>query len=161
MPLASTAALQWYGPAAAAMRVTTAAGASNLSLHGVARLGEAVTGAGVATLLKATRLRNRPLYVTGTGSAVLGPMKGRANMGMTVKVNQLSQDDVAGALGTLPIEGGFTLKDAIRLLLAAAQGNATGLESTSIAFKSIDGSKTRVAGTVVAGTRTITTRDAT
>ena len=57
-----------------------------------------------------------------------------------------------------PVEGTLSLKQAIRLLLAHAAGNATGLDSNP-AFKSLDGSKTRVAGTISGGTRTITTRD--
>lgn len=39
-------------------------------------------------------------------------------------------------------------------------GNATGLDGNP-AFKSMDGSKTRVAGTISGGTRTITAVDAT
>lgn len=59
------------------------------------------------------------------------------------------------------IEGTTDHAEAMRLILAAAQGNATGLESGSPAFSSMDGTKVRIAATYTAGTRTITSRDAT
>jgi hypothetical protein len=158
VPLASYAALSWYGPAAAAT-LASGAGSSAMSLRGYGGAAVAVTGVGVATTLDATRLRGSPIEVTGVGSAALGPMRARGRMALSVRVNELTQDDVAGAMGNLVIEGSYTLRDAMRLLLAIAQGDATGLEGTSMAFKSLDGSKTRVAGTQSGGTRSITSRD--
>lgn len=75
-------------------------------------------------------------------------------------VSELSQDDVTGAVLEAPIEGDLTLKQALRILLAHAAGDATGLDGNP-AFKSLDGSKTRVGGTIASGTRTITTLDGT
>jgi len=52
------------------------------------------------------------------------------------------------------------MADLIRLIAAVNQGDASGLLDNP-AFKSIDGTKTRVAGTISSGNRTITSRDAT
>ena len=57
------------------------------------------------------------------------------------------------------IESGLTAAEVLRLIAAAMQGDATGLDTGAIAFKSLDGTKTRVAGSIAAGVRTITARD--
>lgn len=67
--------------------------------------------------------------------------------------------DAAEAVWTRVLEAGFSAEQLVRLLAAVAAGNATGLESGAPAFKSLDGSKTRVGGTYDAGARVVTTRD--
>lgn len=86
---------------------------------------------------------------------------GRGRLAAVGKVNELSQDDVTGAVLESKVEDDLTLKQAIRLLLAAAQGNATGLEGAAPVFKSLDGTKDRITATYAAGTRTVTARDVT
>lgn len=161
MPLASLAALQWYGPACAAL-VAPAGLGELLSATPAQTVRAAVTavGTGDAPLLRPYRMRNAAVQAQGTGDApLLRPVK-RVRAGLRVTVSELSQDDVAGAVLESPIEGTLTLKQALRILLAQAAGDATGLDG-SPAFKSLDGSKTRVAGTISGGTRTITALDGT
>lgn len=62
-------------------------------------------------------------------------------------------------LGT--VEGTLTLRDVQRILLAVAAGNATGLEGSSMVFKSQDGTKDRVEATYTTGDRTVTSIDPT
>lgn len=69
-----------------------------------------------------------------------------------------SAGDIAQATIQATIEGGLSLAEVLRLLLAVAAGDATGLDGTP-AFKSVDGSKTRVEGTRLGGTRNITIKD--
>ena len=72
----------------------------------------------------------------------------------------LTQDGVTGAVLEARVEGDLTLKQAMRILLAHAAGNATGLEGTSPEFRvATDSGKTRIAGTYAGGTRTVTTLD--
>ncbi len=72
----------------------------------------------------------------------------------------LTQDGVTGAVLEAPVEGNLSLKEAIRILLAHAAGNATGLEGASPEFKgAVDTAKTRIAGSYSGGTRTVTTLD--
>lgn len=59
------------------------------------------------------------------------------------------------------IEGGLTGEQIMRLLLAVAAGNASGLEGAAPVFKDVANTKNRIAGTYSAGTRTVTTRDGT
>lgn len=57
------------------------------------------------------------------------------------------------------IEDGFSAEALVRLIAAQAIGNATGLDGTSVVFKSMDGTKNRVEGTVIGGARTVAVRD--
>ena len=151
-------ALQWYGPACAAM----------------------IVDAGATTEFAARRTISPDLNVTGTGTAQMRPYRGRRaaidagglgtlqmrparrlRAALEVAVNDLTQDDVTGAVLEAKIEGDVTLKQALRLLLAMAANDATGLEGATPVFKSLDGSKTRLAASYSSGNRTITTRDGT
>lgn len=162
MPLASLFSLQWYGDATAAMRVSDPAGALSAGAKSYMRANAALAGVGAMPLAKATRLYNSPVAMAGSAVMVGGTPRARVRAAVNIKVNDLSQDDVTGAVLESPIEGTMTLKEVLRLLLAVAAGNAQTLTGNPV-FKSLDGSKTRVAGTMSAGgaTRTITTRDAT
>lgn len=161
MPLASTAALQWYGPAAAAVVVDDAQGVVEdaLPMRRV-RAAANVPGVGDAPLLRPFRGRLAAASLLGDGVVLTALPTKPMRVGMTVSVNQLSQDDVTGAVLESPIEGGLTLRQVMRVLLAHAAGDATGLD-TNPAFKSQDGTKDRLAGTVSGGNRTITTLDGT
>ena len=84
----------------------------------------------------------------------------RQRFGMSVSIGgALTQDSVTGAVLESKIEGDVTVKQALRILLAHAAGNATGLEGASPVFKALDGVKTRIAGSYAAGNRTVTTVD--
>ena len=158
MPLAAFAALMWFGPATAALTVGGAASAT-ASLRGLAQPDAAGGGTAVVTRAAATRLVNRPMQATGVGVVTVALPKGRSRQACHIKVNTLSQDDVVGAVQQMRVEGGLTLVETLRLLLAVAQGNATQLDGNPV-FRSLDGSKTRIAATLAGGVRTITTRDA-
>lgn len=69
-------------------------------------------------------------------------------------------DNAAATIAAL-IEGGLTLQDVLRIVLAVTSGDATGLEGSSMAFKSVDGTKDRVLATYAAGARNVTALDPT
>jgi hypothetical protein len=153
--------LTYYGGAAGAM-VTAGAGAIEAEIKAQARAGSvSALGVGSMPFAKGTRLVNSPMVVSGSGTMPQALPKARARAASVIRVNALSQDDVTGAVLEAPVEGGLSLKSAIRLLLAHAAGDATGLESSSIAFKSQDGTKTRISGTVTGGNRSIDSIDVT
>jgi hypothetical protein len=58
------------------------------------------------------------------------------------------------------IESGLTAAKILRLIAAAVQGDATGLENGSPVFKGLDGTTDRITATYVSGTRTVTARNA-
>lgn len=161
MPAAAFFFLHAYGPAAGAC-VERGEGATIADIKGTAKAQSAnAVGVGSAPFAKATRLVNSPVVVGGVGSMPRALPKARARAVSVIKVNELSQDDVTGAVLEAKVEGGLSLKEALRLLLAVAAGNASGLEGASPSFSSLDGSKTRIAGTYSAGTRTVISRDPT
>lgn len=161
MPLASLFSLQWYGPATAALVVSDALGElGEATPHQTIRAALDVLGIGDAPILRPYRGRNAALDVGGEGLLYLAGARKSIRTALSVYVSELSQDDVTGAVLEAPIEGDLTLKQALRILLAHAAGDATGLDGNP-AFKSLDGSKTRVGGTIASGTRTITTLDGT
>jgi hypothetical protein len=159
MPLASLFSLQWYGPACAAA-VVQGSGSVAAQARGYLRAGATLAGLGTITYARPVRLISATASLLGQGVITQAQARGVLRAFARIKVNELSQDDVTGAVLEAKIEGNLTLKQALRLLLAVASGDATDLD-TNPAFKSADGSKTRVAGTRSGGTRTITTRDGT
>ena len=58
------------------------------------------------------------------------------------------------------IESGFTAGEVLKLIAAATQGNATGLENGSPVFKGLDGTTERITATYSNGTRNVTGRNA-
>lgn len=153
--------LTYYGPCAAAMVADPGLGEMlEAEPHQLVRAGVTVDGLGDAPLLRPYRMRDAAF--TGDALGVLHAATPHKLMraGLEVLVSGLSADDVTGAVLEAPVEGTLTVKQALRLLLAQAAGNATGLDGNPV-FKSLDGSKTRLAGTVSGGSRTVTTRDGT
>lgn len=69
-----------------------------------------------------------------------------------------SAASIAAAIATRVAEGSLTWEHILRVLLAHAAGNATGL-TTAPAFKSQDGLTDRIVGTISGGTRTVTSVD--
>lgn len=160
MPLASTACLQWYGACAAAMVVADSAGALEAGQPVMTkRTGAVIGGVGTAATLRPYRGRAFDLNGGGAGAMVSQPRK-NVRPALSVSIGgALTQDGVTGAVLESKVEGDLTLKQAIRILLSHAAGDATGLESANPIFKSLDGSKTRIAGTYTSGTRNVTTID--
>lgn len=157
MPLASWYALHFHGPGlGAAVGSCTPTASATLKGEGAMRAVNTT-----APTAYARPNDGRQLHATDTATpSAYARASGKGRLAAIGKVNELSQDDVTGAVLEAKVEDDLTLKGALRLLLAIAQGDATGLD-TNPAFKSLDGSKTRIAGTRSGGTRTITTRDAT
>lgn len=106
------------------------------------------------------------ITVTGTGLST-------ANVGQAVWSALAAANNDAGTMGeklndagsasnpwTEVIESGLTAAQILRLIAAATQGNATGLESGAVVFKGVDGTTDRITATYVDGDRTITDREA-
>jgi hypothetical protein len=82
-----------------------------------------------------------------------------------VRVNALTQDDVATAILDAPIESGMTLRQAIRLLAAVNFGKTTivdlGGGNATVTFRDVNDTKARVTASMTGSVRTTVTRDAT
>jgi hypothetical protein len=85
---------------------------------------------------------------------------GIGHMDGTTAEAGLTPTGIATAVWARIVDAGFSAEEILRLLAAHAAGDATGMEGASTEFMSLDGTKTRIAGGVAAGDRTITARDA-
>lgn len=105
------------------------------------------------------------IVVTGTGLTT-------SNVGQAVWSAIAAANNTAGSMGeklndagsaanpwTEVIESGFTAAEVLRILMAVAAGDATGMDGSAV-FKSIDGTKDRVTATISGDDRTVTDRDA-
>ena len=156
MPLAPLFSLHWYGPGLGAA-VDTTAPTAVATLKGDGKLAAVHTTA--PTAYARINLGRQLRAVHTIVPTAYARISGKGRMAAVGKVNELTQDDVTGAVLESVVEGDVTLKQAIRLLLAAAQGDATGLEGAASVFKSLDGTKDRITATYSSGTRTVTARD--
>lgn len=139
---------------------------SSASLKGTAALIAALAGAGTVSPTL-TGVGELEAEITSTGAALT-----TANVGAAVWSAVASVNNDAGTMGeklndagsasnpwTEVIESGYTAAEIMRLIAAAVQGDATGLESGSPTFKGLDGTTDRIAATYSSGTRTVTSRD--
>jgi hypothetical protein len=160
MPLASWFGLHWYGPGAIAAVRPSGATVELARLSGEARANGTAEGVGASPLAKPTRLRNRPGFANGVGAVQLALPKARARLVGVVRVNELTQDDVTGAVLEAPVEAGLTLRQALRLISAALAGKVSGAGTTTITIRDTNDTKDRIVATVDAnGNRTAVTRD--
>jgi hypothetical protein len=124
MPYATLITHHWY-PGAMSVRDTTAPTAS-LDARGIGRM--SVFNTSVASsprmFLVATRFLSLLNITAPTASLV---MKGVGRMSLLGKVNELSQDDVTGAVWEVEVEPGKSFRDAILELLAGGGGGGGGL----------------------------------
>lgn len=151
--------LTYYGPCAAAMVGAAGVGVVNARPVMSVRAGASIAGIGTATTLRPYRGRAFGIHASGAGSMQSQPRK-RIRPALSVSIGgSLTQDDVTGAVLESKVEGDLTLKQALRILLSHAAGDATGLEGPNPVFKSLDGTKTRIAGMYASGARTVTTLD--
>ena len=87
-------------------------------------------------------------------SALANAYTGAGTMGELLNSAGSAADPLLGT-----VEGSLTLRDVMRILLAVNAGDATGLESGTMVFKSQDGTKDRVEATYSSGARTVTAVD--
>lgn len=144
--------------------IVSASGAAGFTISGNGDIFAALAVAGSAGItLDATGTTAAIGHLTATGGIVLdGSMQSYAVGWLSGSTEEagLTPTGIATAVWAKIIEAGFSAEDIMRLLTAHAAGDADGLESTTPEFMSIDGATVRIAATLSAGTRTVTTRDA-
>jgi hypothetical protein len=147
----------------------TGTGDADGTLTGLGALLAALTGTGTAngSTLTGVGAMAADLVVTGTGLTT-------ANVGPAVWAAIASANNTAGSMGeklndagsasnpwTEVIESGYTAAQILKLIAAAVQGDASGLEDGTPTFKGLDGTTDRITATYSSGTRTVTGRDVT
>ena len=163
----SNADLKAFLQAVAAL--TGSGGVSSAVLTGLGALIAALTGSGTATgsTLTGSGALDADITVTGTGltTSNVGPAVwsaiASANNDPGTMGEKLNDAGSASNPWTEIIESGYTAAQILKLIAAAVQGDATGLEDGTPTFKGLDGTTDRITATYTNGTRTVTGRDAT
>lgn len=73
--------------------------------------------------------------------------------------NEYTLEEIGQSMCQQSVESDFSLRDTLRLILAAMCGDASGLNTSNPSFKDLSGQKVRIAGSIANGVRTITTLD--
>jgi hypothetical protein len=134
MPLASYASLHFNGPAVGAM-VTQGQATVIGTPAGYAKAQHVGGGAGSMPRAKATRLVGSLTIINGAATTTYLPMKARARAASIIKVNELSQDDVTGAVLEAVVEPGLTLRQALKLVAAATAGKISGGGTSTVTIR--------------------------
>ena len=125
---------------------------------GTARMAEEVQAVAVVPLAKPTRLLICPVVTLGVGVMAQALPKARARPALLVKVGELSQDDVTGAVLEAKVEGGYSVKDVLALLAAFAAGKTDitdlGGGNATVVFKNITDTGNKITATVAGSERT-------
>jgi len=158
MPLASWFAHHWYGEAAMASRDAIGTGSVDGSIAASARMAEVTQGVGSVPLAKPTRLVNSPVVTSGVGVMAQALPKARARPALVVKVGELSQDDVTGAVLEAKVEGGYSVKDVLAMLAAFAAGKTDitdlGGGNATVVFRNITDTGNKITASVAGSERT-------
>lgn len=141
----------------------------------------AITGSGTVSSASIQALTSIIASIAGSGTVSSATISGLLDMASSVMglggvtanntflatleanlrgYGDLTPEGIRDAVWAAILESGLSSSDLLRLIAAATQGNATGLEDGSPVFKSIDGTVDRITATYSSGTRTVISRDA-
>jgi hypothetical protein len=148
----------WYGPAVAAA-VLPAAAALDAGAKTRGRVEAALAGSGEVAYARGTRLIGSPAVLAGQGIVDRAAPKGRLRGGAVIGITGLTQSDVTGAVLEAEVEPGMTLKQALRVVLAA-QGGKLAIAGNTVTIRNPADTKDRIVATTDAdGQRTAVTLD--
>ena len=146
-------------------------GAATFSINASAAIGAIANLTGAASISFSA---SAPAYAVGhmTGEATSNTPLSPQSLADAVWSAVANTYNASGSMGELlnsagsaadpllgTVEGALTLRDVMRILLAVNAGDATGLESGTMVFKSQDGNTDRVEATYSSGARTVTAVD--
>ena len=137
----------------------TAIGHAAALLEGEGTIAGTTTATALGTLAAAITVTGGTLTTANVGASVWGALAASNNDAGTMG-EKLNDAGSASNPWTEVIESGYTAAQILRLIAAAVQGNATGLEDGTPTFKGLDGTTDRIEATYSSGTRTVTSRDA-
>jgi hypothetical protein len=145
--------------------ISGGSGSASIIISAVGSITATLGAPGMATIsISASATKAAIGWLIGNGTVSIDGTLisyARGHMQGTTEESGLTPTGVANAVWNKIIEAGYSANEVLRLLAAHAAGDADGLEGATTTFDSLDGSKTRITGSVAAGTRTITARDVT
>lgn len=156
MPLASWYALQFFGTGCSSATGTATNTSPLAGLVGEGRIGAVNTIAPTA-YARISDGRRLAAVNTATNTSPIAAIRGDGRIAAVGKVNELSQDDVTGAVLDIPIDGEYTVREVLRILAASAAGKTSNSGQT---FRDLSDTKDRITSTVTGDNRTAATYDA-
>lgn len=142
-----------------AATLVASGGISSAQVDALASMVATLTGSGNIAAT-AAGLADLGATLTGTGAIDAGNTA-LMDIAATIRgYGDLTPEGLRDAVWGAIIESGFSSAEILKLIAAATQGNATGLESGAPVFKGLDGTTDRITATYASGTRTVTGRDA-
>ena len=153
--------LTYYGPGASSGAGDAVASSPLAMLRGSGRLGGVNVSVSSSPFARMTRGLAGSAFSASVGTSPSAVLRGRGRMGAVGRVNDLSQDDVTGAVLEAQIEPGLTLRQALRLVAAATAGKVSGAAGSTVTIRNaVADSKPRIVATTDAdGNRTAITYD--
>jgi hypothetical protein len=157
MPLGSLFALQFFGPGCSSATGTATNTSPLAGLVGEGRIGAVNTIAPTA-YARISDGRRLAAVNTAVNSSPLAAIRGDGRIAAVGKVNELTQDDVTGAVLEAEVEAGLSLKKALRLLLSVAAGK-TDISGSTVTFRDVNDTTDRVVAGMTGSERTTMTLD--
>jgi len=157
MPLGSWYALHFFGPGCSSATGTATNTSPLAGLVGEGRIGAVNTIAPTA-YARISDGRRLAAVNTAVNTSPIAAIRGEGRIAAVGKVNELSQDDVTGAVLEATVESGITLKQALRALLAVAVGK-TDISGSIVTFRDPNDTTDRVVASMTGSERTTVTLD--
>ena len=164
---ACTAALTGSGTISAAglslivQLSATLAGAgliTQATMQAISSLSATLSGSGTITEAQLGAIIQLAATLNGSGT-LAATLRGIASLSGSIEIAQTTGISVSDILGG-QIESGFSLQDALRLILSSTAGKVSGAETTTITFRNVTDDKDRIIATVDSnGNRTAITYD--
>lgn len=141
---------------------STLAGAgliTQATLAAISSLSATIGGSGSITEAQLGAIVQLAAVLSGEGTVSAAALRGLASLSAAIEIAQTTGISVGDILGG-EIETGFTLQDALKLILSATAGKVSGAETTTITFRNLPDDKNRIVATVDAnGNRSSVTYD--
>lgn len=159
MPVASWFYLAWYGPDAFSAQDDSIGDAAEMSVgvsYDVRVVADAANSVAFAYVGNGTRIGSEDIGRALDAVA----LKTTSDVRTISDPSNLSPGELADGVGSIPIEGGLNLTQAIRLILASAANKVSGAETGTIRFRDHNDTKDRIVATVDSnGNRSAVTKD--
>lgn len=160
MALASWIFFHHYGPAAGASYFETEPSSVVAGLKGTGRMAGSVAASSSVPFARAIRLKHSPAAILASSSMVGGPMRGAARMAVQIDVGATpSAGDNAGELLASIVDNGLSVRESLRLILAAAAGDIVNTGGTGREVRGAGGVQARITATVDGSSRDVTVLD--
>lgn len=124
--------------------------------------GEAAIAAAIAGLATVAAAANRGVQISSTilgAATVTAAVNAIGNLLARIEVNQVTQTDIESAVLQAQIEGGLTLRDVLRIILAVQVGKSDIAAGPVVTFRDQADTKNRVTATMAGSERASVTLD--